>query len=95
MNMKKRWTKEFFSLGLKRPIEDKDLYKTLNFHKSKKIADRLQDLWEQELEKKTPSLNRVLLKIYAARVLIVSLMFTILDCAMRYLLFSSVYMNAH
>lgn len=71
-------------MGIKRTIEDKDLYKTLDCHKSKKIGDRMQDLWDRELTKKNPSFMNVLYKTYAARVLGISVLYTLIDVVLKW-----------
>lgn len=78
------WLKDFFALGLKRPIEEKDVFQTLKAHESKKLTDHAAGLWELELARKRPSLYNVLSAIYVKRIMTVSVLFTVLDVILRY-----------
>lgn len=44
----------------------------------------MADLWDKELLKKKPSFYTVLHKIYALKILIVSLFYTLADAALRW-----------
>lgn len=59
------------------------MYKTLSTHESKKLTDNASSLWEKELQKKHPSLYTVLRTIYAKKIFTVSLIFTVVDAALR------------
>lgn len=77
------WLKDFFALGLKRPIEETDIFQTVKSHESKGLTDQAAELWEKELAKKRPSFYNVLSTIYARKVLVVSVLFTIIDTLLR------------
>ncbi|KAB0797835.1 hypothetical protein PPYR_09004 [Photinus pyralis] len=60
-----------FLLGRKKSIEISDVYKTLPYHQSKSLGDRIELIWKTEESKasnakRQPSLTRVLFKMFAA-----------------------------
>lgn len=77
------WLKDLFALGLKRPIEQEDIYKSLKSHGSKRLTDKCTELWEKELTKKSPSLLYVFWQVYAAKLLILSFFFIAIDAVSR------------
>lgn len=84
-NYKFRWLKDLFKLGLQRPLEEGDIYQTLQAHECSKLSARFSELWEQEKEKKTPRLFNVIRKIYAKKIIGISVLFTAIDAISRYL----------
>lgn len=78
-----RWLNNLFKLGLKRPIEEGDIYETLKSHESKRLADEFTILWENEKLSARPSFLNVLYRIYAKKVLLISLIYTAFDVFVR------------
>lgn len=81
-----RWLHDLLRLGLKRPIVNDDIYRTLKSHESKTLTDTFSERWNHKCRNKNkPKLSRVLRQIYAKRVIGVSFIYTILSIAIRYL----------
>lgn len=78
-----RWLNDIFKLGLRRPIEEKDIYKTLNGHESKQLTDKFSTVWETEKTTMKPNILRVIQKIYIKKILSASLLYTIFDIFSR------------
>lgn len=79
-----RWLKDLFKLGLSRPIDEKDIYKTLKAHESKKLSENFAALWTEEQKNDKPSLFRVMRKMYAKKILGIGMFFTFVDSLSRY-----------
>lgn len=79
-----RWLKDLFKLGLQRPIENEDIYRTLQEHESTKLSDRFETLWNEERKKKRPHLFTVIRQLYAKKIIGVSILFTAIDAISRY-----------
>ncbi|KAJ6637207.1 putative multidrug resistance-associated protein lethal [Pseudolycoriella hygida] len=77
------WLKDLFKLGLSRPIEEGDIYKTLKVHESKKLSENFAALWIEEQKKQKPSLFRVMRKMYAKKILGIGMFFTFVDSLSR------------
>lgn len=58
------WLKKLFQTGLRRPIEESDIYETLSAHQSEQLSYRFTDRWRAELKKEKPSFFRVIFSIY-------------------------------
>lgn len=79
-----RWLNDLFKLGLKRPIVEGDIYESLKSHDSKRMTDELTAVWHKEKKTKVrPSFLHALWQIYAARVLLPSITYTVLDVFTR------------
>lgn len=76
--------KDLFKLGLSRPIEEQDIYKTLKAHESKKLSENFAALWADEQKKEKPSLFRVMRKMYAKKIVGIGIFFTFVDSLSRY-----------
>lgn len=82
------WLRRFFSLGLKRPIEESDIYSTLDSHRTAYIGAQFDKLWKRETIQNahSPSFLRVIIQLYGLRVLCSGLLFTTLDVICRFVL---------
>ncbi|XP_032289762.1 probable multidrug resistance-associated protein lethal(2)03659 [Drosophila virilis] len=63
------YTMPTFFKGRKKTLDENDLYKALNEHKSDKLGKKLSDAWEKEVEekrkkKKTPSLFKATMSVF-------------------------------
>ena len=81
-------------MGLTRPINEDDIYETVSSHKSGKITDRFELLWEEEVFNKTnktsktkknqqPKLLNVMFRAYGWPVIIFGLFHSIVESASR------------
>lgn len=82
-----------FRLGLKRPIVDCDVYRTIKSHESKSLTDDFEEQWNQEKIGKNPKLLNKFAKIYGKRVIAVSVVYTILEIARR-LVYIAIYSHS-
>lgn len=71
-------------IGLKRPIEEDDIYAVTNSMRSDQNTEAFAKLWELELKKKNPSIFRVMLKLHGFKVLTFGLLFSIGETLARY-----------
>ncbi|KAJ2946364.1 hypothetical protein O0L34_g12402 [Tuta absoluta] len=73
--------------GLKREMEEEDLYAPLDEHASGPLGDKFARLWEEEVaragSKRTPSLLRVILRAYAARCMLYGFVLLVMECGIR------------
>ncbi|CAH2068680.1 unnamed protein product, partial [Iphiclides podalirius] len=81
------WTLPIFWGGLKKEMEEHDLYEPLDEHASSPLGDKFARLWEEEVAragaKRTPSLLRVILKAYAARCMLYGFVLLVMECGIR------------
>ncbi|XP_072935953.1 probable multidrug resistance-associated protein lethal(2)03659 isoform X1 [Epargyreus clarus] len=81
------WTLPIFLSGLKKDMEEQDLYEPLEEHASSPLGDKFARLWEEEVAnaggKRTPSLLRVILKAYAARCMLYGFVLFLMECGIR------------
>ncbi|PNF34544.1 hypothetical protein B7P43_G10750, partial [Cryptotermes secundus] len=68
------WVLGIFKLGVKKNLETEDLYETLDEHRSELLGNKLEGLWNEELQQAKaqhagPSLLRVLVKCFGGSVL--------------------------
>ncbi|XP_045542487.1 ATP-binding cassette subfamily C member 4 isoform X2 [Papilio machaon] len=81
------WTLPIFWGGLKKEMEERDLYEPLEEHASSPLGDKFARLWEEEVAragaKRTPSLLRVILKAYAARCMLYGFVLLFMECGIR------------
>lgn len=73
----KRWLKPIFSIGLKRAIDDDDIYDVSNGMKSDQITEAFSKLWQLELKRKNPSIFRVVFKLYGCKMFICGIFYAI------------------
>lgn len=71
-----RWMRPIFTIGLKRTIEDDDIYAVTNSLHSDNNTKVFDDLWCLELKKKHPSFLRVILKAFGLGVFTRALLFS-------------------
>lgn len=79
-----RWLKPIFAIGLKRAIEEDDIYAIKNDMKSDSNTEAFAKLWELEQKKKSPSLFRVMYKMYLRKLLPIGVLFAIGETVARY-----------
>ncbi|CAF4883362.1 unnamed protein product [Pieris macdunnoughi] len=81
------WTLPIFWGGLKKEMDENDLYEPLEEHASGPLGDKFARLWEEEVAsaggKRTPSLLRVILKAYAARCMLYGFVLMFMECGIR------------
>ncbi|XP_045503254.1 probable multidrug resistance-associated protein lethal(2)03659 isoform X2 [Colias croceus] len=81
------WTLPIFWGGLKKEMDENDLYEPLEEHASGPLGDKFARLWEEEVAsaggKRTPSLLRVILKAYAARCMLYGFVLLFMECGIR------------
>lgn len=65
-----------FSVGMKRPIDEDDIYNVTNSMRSDSNTDEFAKLWDLELKKAHPSIFRVMLKLHGFKVLTLGLLFS-------------------
>lgn len=68
-----------FKIGLKRAIEEDEIYEVTDRLRSERNTGVFANAWQLELKKKNPSMWRVMLKIHGCKVFSVSILFTIAD----------------
>lgn len=66
-----------FTIGLKRSIEEDDIYEVTNSMRSDQNTEAFVKLWQLELQKKNPSIFRVMFKVHGIKVLTLGLLFSI------------------
>lgn len=77
------WLKNLYKDGLRRPLNDGDIYENLKDHDSHEIAEKFTKLWDDELKRKNPSVLRMFYRAYGLPVLMVGLSFSILESLNR------------
>lgn len=65
-----RWMRRIFATGVKRPIEDDDVYAVPHDLQCEKSTLEFANLWNLELKKSNPSIFRVIFKLYYKLILI-------------------------
>lgn len=66
-----------FAIGLKRAIEEDDIYAVTSDMRSEQNTEAFSKLWNLELKKNNPSIFRVMWKLYGLKVLPVGLIYSI------------------
>ncbi|KRT78583.1 ABC transporter ATP-binding protein, partial [Oryctes borbonicus] len=82
------YTLPTFWNGFKRDLEEKDLYETLNEHKSSYLGDKIELAWRKEEERakrlqKPPSLRRVLIKVFGFEFMFYGIVLAFTEFAIR------------
>ncbi|KAL4704833.1 hypothetical protein ACJJTC_001308 [Scirpophaga incertulas] len=82
------WTLPMFWSGLKKELEENELYEPLEEHSSGPLGDKFARLWEEEVtrasgKQRTPSLLRVILKAYAGRCMVYGAVLFFMECGIR------------
>lgn len=70
-------------LGMKREINEDDIYAVTNDMRSDKNTEAFENEWQLELEKKNPSLVRVIMKLYGYRVITISTIVAVVNTLVR------------
>lgn len=63
--------KEIVQIGLNRPIESSDIYKTLDDHQSSRVIAEYEKEWDREREKSNPKLYKLILRQYPIFILFI------------------------
>lgn len=71
-------------IGLKRAIDEDDIYAVKNDMRSDLNTEAFAKLWELECKKKNPSLFRIMMKMYLCKVLPVGFLFAIGEAVAKY-----------
>lgn len=72
------------SIGLKRSIEEDDIYAVKSDMRSDSNTEEFAKLWELECKKMKPSLFRIMYKMYLCKVLPIGFLFAIGETVARY-----------
>lgn len=73
-----RWLKPIITTGLRRAIQENDIYAVKTDMRSDLNTEELTKLWELECQQKQePSLFRILFKIYLCKVFFIGILFSI------------------
>lgn len=75
--------KPLFSSGLKRPIDNSEIYEVLKSMRCEQNTEKLSKQWDLELRKKDPSFIRVTIKLYLFKVLTAGFLFSIAETLAR------------
>lgn len=67
------FTRDIFRIGLKRDLQEDDIYEVLNNCDSEKLGDLLEVEWQKETLKKHPSLTKVFIRLFGWEYLIIGL----------------------
>lgn len=79
-----RWLKSIFQTRNSREIDNSDIYAVTNGLRSDQNTEMFDKLWRLECKKKTPSLVRVILKVFGLKVFTISILFTIGSTILRW-----------
>lgn len=81
-----RYLRDVFRTAQHRPLEESDLFDTLDEHRSAPIGDNFTKLWDQELSKrKKPNIFYVINKAYGLKVIGAGFMFSIIEIICRWI----------
>lgn len=83
-NFVRRWLKSTFKIGLKRAIQEDDIYAVTEHMESARNTQTYTRLWNLELEKQKPSILRVIFKIHLHKLMIYGALFAIIETLVRY-----------
>lgn len=72
------------SIGMKRSIEEDDIYAVTNEMRSDLNTEQFAELWEEEVKRHNPSIFRVLFKIHLKKLLPVGILYAIGETIARY-----------
>lgn len=73
-----------FIIGLKRAIDEDDIYAVTNDMRSEQHTNAFIQLWDLEVKKDNPSMLRVMMKLYGPKVLPVGILFSVGETIARY-----------
>lgn len=77
------WMRDLYQRGRKRKITEEDIYETNKSQESGRIAEKITQLWNEELTKKDPSILRMFYKAYGVPLLTVGVVFSICESIVR------------
>lgn len=72
-----------FRMGMRRTIEEEDIYEVKNGMQSDRNTERFAELWQLELKKKNPSILRVIFKVFGLKFSVFALLFLVAETAAR------------
>lgn len=72
-----------FAIGLKRSIEEDDIYAITNDMRSDENTEKFAKLWDEELKKKKPSIFRVIFKSHLYKLLPIGILYAICETIAR------------
>lgn len=56
------FTYDIFKKGIKRDLEENDVYDIIKDYKAKELGDLLEKEWDKEKKKKNPSILKIMLR---------------------------------
>jgi ATP-binding cassette subfamily C (CFTR/MRP) protein 4 len=68
------WTIPIFKTGLKKELSEEDLYQTLKTHESNPLANQLEEAWNVQLQKTSPSLWKVIWNVHKWEIIVLIIM---------------------
>lgn len=80
-----RWMRRLFATGVKRPIEDDDIYMVPKDLQCEKNTNDFAHLWNMQLKKHRPSIFRVILKLHR-RIFPIGILYAITETFARWYL---------
>lgn len=85
-----RYTVPIFRVGRRRDLEEFDLTKPLDEHKSSLLGDRMARFWMREVEKSakkgsSPSIEKVIFRSFYADILIYAMVLMVMELGIRML----------
>lgn len=78
-----RWLKDTFKIGIKRELEEHEIYEVTNSLRSDKNTEEFVTLWDEELKKPSPSILRLMFKLHGCGILFWGLMFSFFETFAR------------
>lgn len=72
-----------FTIGLKRPIDEDDIYAVTRSMASARNTDAFKKLWDLELKQAKPSVFRVMFKLHGYKILPLGILYAIGDTFAR------------
>ncbi|XP_055678762.1 ATP-binding cassette sub-family C member 4-like [Lutzomyia longipalpis] len=77
------WLKDLYKTGMKRPIEEEDVYETLPEHKCENISEKFSRLWGEESTVKSPNYLKILARAYGKQVMAYGLLCSFTESGLR------------
>lgn len=68
-----------FKIGLSRAIEEDDIYAVPNSMRSDRNTEHFAKLWQLELQRKNPSILRVIFNVYGIEVCMTCLLYSVAE----------------
>lgn len=72
-----------FSTGVKRTLEDDDIYEVQHGMRSDLNTENFAKAWDEELKKKNPSMLRVICKLHGLKVISIGFLFSVAETIAR------------